>query len=105
MGFRTIAIERRSAEVWDVLGAVKTEFGKFGNALATVEKKLHEASNKLGDVRTRSRVLTRRLRDVQDLPSADAERLLQLGSVSIAAVAEDEVGISENVDGKAPTDS
>jgi DNA recombination protein RmuC len=105
MGFRTMAIEKRSAEVWDVLGAVKTEFGKFGNALATVEKKLHEASNKLGDVRTRSRVLTRRLRDVQDLPSADAERLLQLGSVSIVAVAEDEVGVLGNVDGKDPTGS
>ncbi len=105
MGFRTLAIEKRSAEVWDVLGAVKTEFGKFGNALATVEKKLHEASNKLGDVRTRSRVLTRKLRDVQELPSTDSERLLQLGSLSIAAVADDEVGSSEDVDGKATPES
>jgi len=69
--------------------AVKTEFSKFGNSLATVEKKLHEASNRLGDVRTRQRVLTRKLRDVQELPSADTERLLELGPISIAAVADD----------------
>ncbi|MGA7850751.1 MAG: DNA recombination protein RmuC [Terriglobales bacterium] len=101
MGFRSVAIEKRSAEVWEVLGAVKTEFSKFGNALATVEKKLHEASNKLGDVRTRSRVLTRKLRDVQDLPGADSERLLQLGSVSIAAVVDEEAQGPEDVDGGA----
>jgi DNA recombination protein RmuC len=89
MGFRTVAIEKRTAEVWEVLGAVKTEFSKFGNSLATVEKKLHEASNRLGDVRTRQRVLTRKLRDVQELPKADTERLLELGPISIAAVADD----------------
>jgi DNA recombination protein RmuC len=95
MGFRTIAIEKRSAEVWEVLGAVKTEFTKFGNALATVEKKLNEASNKLGDVRTRSRVLTRKLRNVQDLPGADTERLLHLEPFSLTAYAEDEIPESE----------
>lgn len=100
MGFRTLAIERRSAEVWDVLGAVKTEFSKFGNSLAAVEKKLHEASNKLGDVRTRQRALTRKLRDVQELPSVDSERLLQIGSLSIAAVADDDVQSSEDTDGQ-----
>ncbi len=103
MGFRTVAIERRSAEVWEVLGAVKTEFRKFGNALATVEQKLQQASNKLGDVRTRSRVLTRKLRDVQDLPGADSERLLQLSSLSIAAVEDDGEGTSES-DGGAATE-
>jgi DNA recombination protein RmuC len=100
MGFRTVAIERRSAEVWEVLGAVKTEFSKFGNALATVEQKLQQASNKLGDVRTRSRVLTRKLRDVQDLPGADSERLLQLSSLSIAAVADDEIETMGDDDGQ-----
>jgi len=97
MGFRTVAIEKRSAEVWEVLGAVKTEFGKFGSALATVEQKLQQASNKLGDVRTRSRVLTRKLRDVQDLPSDESQRLLQLPSVEIAAVGVDEDEAAENV--------
>lgn len=91
MGFQTIAIEKRTAEVWETLGAVKTEFGRFGNSLATVEKKLHEASNKLGDVRTRQRVLTRKLRDVQELPTADTARVLELTAISIAAVADDDV--------------
>lgn len=90
MGFRTVAIEKRSAEVWEVLGTVKAEFTKFGNALATVEKKLTEASNKLGEVRTRSRVLTKKLRDVQDLPSADSERLLRLEPFSLTAFAPDD---------------
>jgi len=91
MGFRTVAIEKRTADVWNTLGAVKTEFGKFGNSLATVEKKLHEASNKLGDVRTRQRVLTRKLRDVEELPSADSARLLDLKPISIAAAVDDDL--------------
>lgn len=70
MGFRTLAIERRSAEVWSVLGAVKTEFVKFGEALAHTRKKLDEASNSIGKAETRSRVLTRKLREVEALPSA-----------------------------------
>jgi len=89
MGFRTLAIEKRSSEVWNVLGAVKTEFSKFGDALNGVEKKLHEASNKLGDVHTRSRVLTRRLRDVQELPSEASSKVLQLNSIVIAGHAEE----------------
>ena len=76
MGFRTLAIEQRSAEVWAVLGAVKTEFGKFGEALAHTRKKLDEASNSISKAETRTRQLTRRLKDVEALPVADSEQLI-----------------------------
>ena len=76
MGFRTLAIQERSSEVWRTLGAVKTEFAKFGGALDSVQKKLQEASNKIEDTSRRSRVLTRKLRDVEALPVADSQGLL-----------------------------
>jgi DNA recombination protein RmuC len=76
MGFRTLAIQQRSSEVWQVLGAVKTEFGKFGDVIAKVEKKLEEATNTLGNVGQRSRAIERKLRTVQELPTAEALRLL-----------------------------
>ncbi len=75
MGFRTLAIEKRSSEVWQVLGAVKTEFGKFGEVLDKVKKKLDEATSQIEQTGVRSRAITRRLRDVQALPSSDAEPL------------------------------
>ena len=76
MGFRTLAIEQRSAEVWAVLGAVKTEFGKFGEALAHTKKKLEEASSSIGKAETRTRVLSRKLKEVEALPVGDSERLI-----------------------------
>ncbi len=76
MGFRTLAIQQRSSEVWEVLGAVKTEFGKFGDIIKKVEKKLEEATSTLSTVGTRSRAIERKLRTVQELPAADAQRLL-----------------------------
>ena len=76
MGFRTLAIEQRSAEVWAVLGAVKTEFGKFGEALAHTKKKLDEASNSIGKAETRTRQLWRKLRDVEALPASESEQLI-----------------------------
>ena len=76
MGFRTLAIEQRSAEVWAVLGAVKTEFGKFGEALAHTKKKLDEASNSISKAETRTRQLSRRLKEVEALPVADSEQLI-----------------------------
>lgn len=79
MGFRTLAIEQRSAEVWAVLGAVKGEFGKFGEALAHTRKKLEEASNSIVRAETRTRQLTRKLKDVEALPAADAEKLIGRG--------------------------
>ena len=69
MGFRTLAIQERSSEVWNLLAAVKTEFGKFGGVLDGVKKKLQEASNKIEEVDVRSRAITKKLRDVEGLPS------------------------------------
>jgi DNA recombination protein RmuC len=76
MGFRTLAITRRSSEVWQVLGAVKTEWGKFGDVLAKVEKKLTEASNTVAEVHRRQRVIGKRLQSVEELPAAPAQPLL-----------------------------
>ena len=76
MGFRTLALEKRSAEVWEVLGAVKTEFGKFGDVLARTKKKLIEASNTIGDAEVRSRAMQRQLKNVEALPDARAQQLL-----------------------------
>ncbi len=71
VGFRTLAIERRSAEVWVLLGSVKTEFERFGDALDKVQKKIGEAGSALEKVGTRSRVLGRKLKDVQSAPADD----------------------------------
>src|SRR5438477_2114476 len=69
MGFRTLAIQKRSSEVWNLLAAVKTEFGKFGEALSAVKDKIDQASRKMEDVDVRSRAITKKLRDVEELPS------------------------------------
>jgi DNA recombination protein RmuC len=69
MGFRTLAIQKRSSEVWYLLAAVKTEFGKFGEALSAVKDKIDQASRKMDDVDVRSRAITKKLRDVEGLPS------------------------------------
>lgn len=76
MGFRTLAIEKRSSEVWQTLGAVKTEFAKFGAVIDGVKKKLDQASTQLDETGRRSRVLTRKLRDVESLPADESRRLL-----------------------------
>lgn len=76
MGFRTLAIEKRSSEVWNLLGAVKTEFSSFGGVLDKVRKKLQEASNTMDSASTRSRAIERKLREVQSLSSPDAALLL-----------------------------
>ncbi len=68
MGFRTLAIQKRSSEVWKLLGAVKTDFGKFGEILASVKKKLEQASQTMEDAARRSRAIERKLRVVQELP-------------------------------------
>ena len=69
MGFRTLAIQKRSSEVWNLLASVKTEFGKFGESLTAVKDKLDQAARKMDDVDVRSRAITRKLRDVEELPS------------------------------------
>jgi DNA recombination protein RmuC len=69
MGFRTLAIQKRSSEVWNLLAGVKTEFGKFGEALSAVKDKLEQAARKMEDVDVRSRAITRKLQKVEELPS------------------------------------
>ena len=76
MGFRTLAIEKRSSEVWTLLGAVKTEFGKFGEILEKTQKKLQEASNTIDDASKRTRAIERKLRDVQELPVSEQTELI-----------------------------
>jgi len=78
MGFQTLAIERRASEVWRILGAVKTEFGKFGQVLERVQRQLHTASRTLEETGVRSRALERRLRAVEQLPTAEAAEVLEL---------------------------
>jgi len=75
MGFRTLAIEKRSSEVWELLGIVKNEFGKFGETLDKTYKKLQEASHNLEDATRKSRTIERKLRNVQQLPSGPAHNL------------------------------
>lgn len=76
MGFRTLALEKRSSEVWQVLGAVKTEFGKFGDVLAKVKSQTETVLNTLQQAETRSNVMKRALRQVEALPETQAQTLL-----------------------------
>ena len=76
MGFRTLALEKRSSEVWQVLGAVKTEFGKFGDVLARVKEQTHSVLNTLDKAQTRSNVMHRALRQVEALPEGQVPGLL-----------------------------
>ena len=78
MGFRTLAIQKGSSEVWNLLAVVKTEFGKFGEALSGVKEKLDQAARKIEDVDVRSRAITKKLRDVEELPSNPQPLLKEL---------------------------
>ena len=84
MGFRTLALEKRSSEVWQVLGAVKTEFGKFGDVLAKVKEQTQTVLNTLDKAQTRSNVMHRALRTVDALPEAQAGALLPTSAVDAA---------------------
>ena len=77
IGFRTLAIEKRTSEVWELLGAVKTDFGTFGDILDKTKKKLQEASNTIDNASRRSRSIERKLRAVQELPAAEEMDPLQ----------------------------
>jgi DNA recombination protein RmuC len=76
MGFRTLAIEQRSSEVWRTLGAVKTEFAKFGEVLAKTKERIDKASEELERAGVRRRVLERHLRTVDALPEPEAAKLI-----------------------------
>ncbi|HXE98554.1 MAG TPA: DNA recombination protein RmuC [Dongiaceae bacterium] len=103
MGFRTLAIEKRSAEVWNLLGAVRTEFSKFGIILDKTRKKLVEAGNHIDQAATRTRVIERRLRDVQEIPHQEADALpgddFDLEELSLAP---DEILDENQVEGNLP---
>jgi DNA recombination protein RmuC len=78
MGFRTLAIQQRSSEVWNLLSAVKTEWTKYGDVLTKVQKKIHEASETIEQAQTRTRAIGRKLKDVQELPVAEAKAALMM---------------------------
>ena len=78
MGFRTLAIERQAADVWKVLGAVKTEFGKFGDVLAKVRSQTQTVLNTLESAEVRSRAMGRALKQVEALPAQEARGVLPL---------------------------
>lgn len=83
MGFRTLALEKRSSEVWEVLGAVKTEFGKFGEVLARTRDTLVRAARNIEQAEVRTRQMERKLRTVEALPGEMAEQLLGTGALEI----------------------
>jgi DNA recombination protein RmuC len=98
MGFRTLAIEKRSSEVWQVLGAVRTEFGKFGQVLEKVRKQIGNVSNTLDDTSRRSRAIERKLRGVEAATDADT-RLLLGDAISRMEAEADKESESENENG------
>ena len=81
MGFRTLAIEKRSSEVWRILGAVKTEFGKFEGMLSNVKRKLEAASNEIDRAGAKTRNIGRKLKTIQELPQAETVMLLEDGDL------------------------
>lgn len=89
MGFRTLALEKRSSEVWQVLGAVKTEFAKFGDVLAATKNTLERAAKNIEQAETRSRQMARKLKSVEALPSDAAQRLLGADSLRLEDERED----------------
>ena len=89
MGFRTLAIERRSSEVWAVLGAIKTEFGKFGEILEATRRKLEQASRSIESAGVRTRQIERKLKSVEALPVAEAQ--LRLGDLEEMEATDEEV--------------
>ncbi len=76
MGFRSLALEKRSSEVWQLLGAVKTEFGKFGDVLASTKQTLERAARNIEQAEVRSRQMSRKLKSVEALPGDAAQALL-----------------------------
>jgi DNA recombination protein RmuC len=110
MGFQTLAIEKRASEVWEVLGAVKTEFGKFGEVLSRVKRQLGTVRRTIDQAEVRTRAMERRLRSVERLPEAEAGKVLapDAGPGLADSRAEDGRGneatkpIGEDPDGEGP---
>lgn len=91
LGFRTLAIEKRSSEVWGILAGVKTEFKKFGDIVEATKKSIDQAANKFNDIGVRTRAIERKLRDVHDLPSEAATP----GLLAAGVLAVDDEGLGE----------
>lgn len=89
MGFRTLAVEKRSSEVWSLLSVVKTEFGKFGDLLDKTHKKLQEASNSIDVAARKSRTIERKLKNVQELPQDEGLALLDVAATAEAAATQE----------------
>ncbi|MBQ6394094.1 DNA recombination protein RmuC, partial [Candidatus Saccharibacteria bacterium] len=83
MGFRTVAIEKRSSEVWETLGAVKTQFSKFGDLLAATKKKMIETANKIESAEVTSRQIERKLKNVEALPEKESVKMI--GEIEVEA--------------------
>jgi DNA recombination protein RmuC len=84
VGFHTLAIEKRSSEVWEVLAAVKTEFGKFGEVLEKVQDHLNMAAKTLDKTAVRTRMMERKLRMVHEMPAGEAGRILEITAPDVA---------------------
>jgi DNA recombination protein RmuC len=100
MGFRSLAVEKRTSEIWELLGAVRSEFGKFGDILQKTKEKLDSASKEIDRAGTRSRAIERKLRDVQTLPEAAAQKLLGEAGRSLGEPVGDPVGEPAEDDGE-----
>jgi len=98
LGFRTLAIEQRSTEVWRVLGAVKSEFGKFGDLLAKTKEKLDSVGRTLDEAGKKSTTIVRKLRDVEALPPAEAERVLTGEAEAVDDAESDEPDLLSRLD-------
>ena len=94
MGFRTLAVEKRSSEVWNLLGAIKADFGKFGDVLEKTSKKLREASNTIDSAGVRTRAIERKLKQVEELPLNETKALL--GDIIEDAEADDVSSLDKN---------
>jgi len=92
IGFRTLAIEQRSSEVWKVLGAVKHEFGKFGGVLERVKRQLDTAGRTIEETGVRTRAMERKLRSVEELPADAATDMLELAEETPADLQEAKEG-------------
>ena len=104
MGFQTLAIEQRAAQVWRILGAVRTEFDKFGGVLDKVKRQLNSASRTIEQTGVRSRAMERKLRSVEQMPDGEAARILELPVLSEENETEEteaaaDLEVSDNDDG------
>ena len=90
MGFRSLAIQKQSSEVWKVLGAVRTEFTEHGKVVARLQKQLGAATNTIDTLGTRTKAMNRKLRDVETLPVSEAQVVLGLSAAVLAAEEDNE---------------